>query len=226
MSEEELHSSSDKEEERIHTATRPTDVRAVIARLDAAIERCRALTSPATRASMDAISSMGQRMTIVGSTAPAPPRPVPTPQRSVLPTDDGGDQLVEEEHEIERMSRVVNLAIEGLPWSEYFFQRYTRQTVDGWRETEARRPAADSSDEPYIYTGPRSLLAGRHYPHADRVEPKTRKYEEVRWAEKSHQAGQEWMAGPRRYRENFYMPMLIKRASLVYTCTILKFNTM
>ena len=111
---------------------------------------------------------------------------------------------MEEEHEIEWMSRVVNLAIEGLLWSEYFFQRYTRQTVDGWRETEARRPAADSSDEPYIYTDPRSLLAGRHYPHADRVEPETRKYEEVRWAEKSHQAGQEWMAGPRRDRENFY----------------------
>ena len=199
MSEEELYSSSDKEEERIHTATRPTDVRAVIARLDAVIERCRVLT-----ASIDAISSMGQRMTIVGSTAPAPPRPVPIPQRSVLHPDDGGDQLVEEEHEIEWMSRVVNLAIEGLPWSEYFFQRYTRQTVDGWRETEARRPAADSSDEPYIYTVPPSLLAGRHYPHADRVEPETRKYEEARWAEKSHQAGQEWMAGPRRDREIFY----------------------
>ena len=55
MSEEELCSSSDKEEERIHTATRPTDVRAVIARLNAAIERCRVLT-----ASIDAISSMGQ----------------------------------------------------------------------------------------------------------------------------------------------------------------------
>ena len=67
-----------------------------------------------------------------------------------------------------------------------------------------RRPAADSSDEPYIYTDPRSLLAGRHYPHAERGEPVTRKYEEVRWAEKSHQAGQEWMAGPRRDWENFY----------------------
>ena len=67
-----------------------------------------------------------------------------------------------------------------------------------------RRPAADSSDEPYTYTDPRFLLAGRHYPHSDRVEPKTRNYEEVHWAEKSHQAGQEWMAGPRCDRENFY----------------------
>ena len=117
--------------------------------------------------SMPSTSSTGRRMTLVGSTAPAPPRPVPFPQRSVLPPDDGGDQLVEEEHEIER------------------------------------RPAADSSDEPYAYTDPRSLLPGRHYPHADRGEPVTRKYEEVRRAEKSHQAGQEWMAGPRRDRQIF-----------------------
>ena len=81
---------------------------------------------------------------------------------------------MEEEHEIEWMSRVVNLANEGLPWSEYF-QRYTRQTVDGWRETEARRPAADSSDEPYIYTGPRPLLVGGHDQHAVRMDPQTRK---------------------------------------------------
>ena len=92
MSEDELHSSSDKEEERIHTATRPTNVRAVIARLDAAIERCRTWTSPVTRSVIDAISSMGRETTVTGSTTPASLRLVPISLRSGRRLEDGDEQ--------------------------------------------------------------------------------------------------------------------------------------
>ena len=66
------------------------------------------------------------------------------------------------------------------------------------------RIAVHANDEPYFYTDPCSLLAGRHDPHTDRSEPETRKYEAARWAEKSRVTGQELAAGPRRGRDDFY----------------------
>ena len=49
------------------------------------------------------------------------------------------------------------------------------------RET---RNAVDANDEPYFYTDPCSLLAGRHEPHTDRSEPETRKRDVAHAADK------------------------------------------
>ena len=54
-------------------------------------------------------------------------------------------------------------------------------------EDRRTRNAVDANDEPYFYTDPCSLLAGRHEPHTDRSEPETRMYEAARWAEKSRE---------------------------------------
>ena len=66
------------------------------------------------------------------------------------------------------------------------------------------RDAVDANDEPYFYTDPCSLLAGRHEPYTDRSEPETRKHEAARGADKSRVTGQELAAGPRRGRVDFY----------------------
>ena len=66
------------------------------------------------------------------------------------------------------------------------------------------RNAVDANDEPYFYTDPCSLLAGRHEPYTDRSEPETRRYEAARWADKSRVTGQELAAGPRRGEDDFY----------------------
>ena len=46
------------------------------------------------------------------------------------------------------------------------------------------RIAVDANDEPYFYTDPCSLLAGRHDPHTDRSEPETRKRDVAHAADK------------------------------------------
>ena len=67
------------------------------------------------------------------------------------------------------------------------------------------RDAVDSSDELDFHPDPRPLLAGGHDQHADRLEPKTRKYEVARGADKSRVTGQGLAAGPRRGRDDFYI---------------------
>ena len=64
--------------------------------------------------------------------------------------------------------------------------------------------AADSSDELDIPPDPRTLLAGGHDQHADRLGPETRKYEAVRGAEKSRGTGHDLAAGLRRGWQSFY----------------------
>ena len=90
------------EEERIPATTRSMDVRAVIARLDAAIERCRALTRPVTRSAMDAISPMGRETTVTVSTAPASLKLAPISLRSgQLPKDGDRQELAGREQTVD-----------------------------------------------------------------------------------------------------------------------------
>ena len=61
-----------------------------------------------------------------------------------------------------------------------------------------------SSDEPDIHLDPHPLLVGGHKPHAGRLDPKTRKCETIRAAERSLWTGQNQTVGPRRVGENSY----------------------
>ena len=184
MSEEELHSSSDKDdgeeqelegyELKYNLRSRETprtpamDVRAAIARFDEAIERCRTLTSAATRSSVDVISPMGREVTVTGSVTPASMRLVPISLRSGRRREDGDKQ--------ELAGRV--------------------QTIE-WT-----RRAVDASDEPDFHLDPHPLLVGGHDPYAGRLDPETRKCETARGVERSLWTGQNQTAGSRRAGQN------------------------
>ena len=66
------------------------------------------------------------------------------------------------------------------------------------------RNAVDANDELDFYPDPHPLLVGGHEPHAGRLDPKTRKCETTRAAERSLWTGQNQTAGPRRVGENSY----------------------
>ena len=51
-------------------------------------------------------------------------------------------------------------------------------------DVRGTRIAVDANDEPYFYTDPCSLLAGKHEPHTDRSEPETRKRDVAHAADK------------------------------------------
>ena len=51
-------------------------------------------------------------------------------------------------------------------------------------DDQVTRNAVDANDEPYFYTDPCSLLAGRQDPHTDRYEPETRKRDVAHAADK------------------------------------------
>ena len=65
--------------------------------------------------------------------------------------------------------------------------------------------AVDSSDEPDFHLDPHPLLVGGHEPYAGRLDPKTRKCETTRAAERSLWTGQNQTAGPRRVGDNSYI---------------------
>ena len=64
--------------------------------------------------------------------------------------------------------------------------------------------AVDSSDEPDFHLDPHPLLVGGHEAYAGRLDPKTRKCETTRAAERSLWTGQNQTAGPRRVGDNSY----------------------
>ena len=71
-------------------------------------------------------------------------------------------------------------------WIEYQ-RRHADELDDGRRALERiASGAAYISDEPYIYTGPRSLLVGRQDKHAVRRGPQTRKCDNASQAGTSH----------------------------------------
>ena len=72
--------------------------------------------------------------------------------------------------------------------------------------------AVDSSDELDFYPDPHPLLAGGHEPYAGRLDPKTRKCETTRAAERSLWTGQNQTAGPRRVGENSYNSLRKKKS--------------
>ena len=67
--------------------------------------------------------------------------------------------------------------------------------------------AVDSSDEPDFHLDPHPLLVGGHEPYAGRLDPKTRKCETARAAERSLWTGQNQTAGPRRVGQNSYISL-------------------
>jgi len=73
-------------------------------------------------------------------------------------------------------------------WIEYQ-RRHADELDEGRRAIERiAAGAAYTSDEPYIYTGPRSLLVGRHDQHAVRLGKQTRKCDNASQAGTSHGA--------------------------------------
>jgi len=71
-------------------------------------------------------------------------------------------------------------------WIEYQ-RRHADELDEGRRALEKiASGAACVSDEPYIHTGPRSLLVGRHEQHAVRLGPQTRKCDNASRAGTSH----------------------------------------
>ena len=95
---------------------------------------------------------------------------------------------------------------DGMSWLDNH-RVFEEQSQAGARAIERIvRPAARVSDELDIYPAPRPLLVEghRHSRNADRIGPKTRKYEAARWADESRVTGQERAAGPRRGRDDFY----------------------
>ena len=75
-------------------------------------------------------------------------------------------------------------ADEGLSWLEYH-RRFEEWNRAGAQAIELIAQQAEGvSDEPYIHTDPRSLLAGRHDKYADRPEPQTRKRDVAHAADK------------------------------------------
>ena len=87
-------------------------------------------------------------------------------------------------------------------WFEYQ-RRYADELDEGRRALERiASGAVCTSDEPYIYTGPRSLLVERHDQHAVRPTSQTRKCDNDLRAGTNHGAtGQELNVAGRRVDE-------------------------
>ena len=74
-------------------------------------------------------------------------------------------------------------------------------------DVRGTRNAVDANDEPYFYTDPCSLLAGRHEPYTDRSEPETRKRDVAHAADK-HRSDRAVEAVGRRESHSHFGPFL------------------